>query len=71
MKRRLVCLCNFIEENEIISVLRKGAEYSREIQLHTGAGTSCGRCLPEIDQLVSNYQKEKPKDLQQRLDFGL
>lgn len=67
---RLVCLCNFVDEKEILSVLKKGAVSTKEIQQHTSAGTSCGRCLPEIDDLVSSYKKEKPKGPQKKLDFG-
>ncbi len=70
MSRRLVCLCNFIEEKEIKSVLKKGAESARDIQFQTRAGTSCGRCLPLIDDLVESFKKEKSKGQQQRLDFG-
>ena len=70
MGRRIVCVCNFVEEREIKSVLLKGASSTSDIQKITGAGTTCGRCLPEIDQLVEDYLKEKPKDLQKKLDFG-
>jgi bacterioferritin-associated ferredoxin len=71
MSRKLVCLCNFIEEKEIVATLKKGANSAKDIQEITGAGTSCGRCLPEIDQLVEDWQKEKPKEQQKKLDFGL
>ena len=70
MAKRLVCLCNFVEEKEIIKYLEKGAISTNEIQLLTRAGTSCGRCLPEIDVIVEDFQKKKPKDLQQKLDLG-
>ena len=70
MAKRLVCLCNFIEEKEILSALKKGAESTKQIQQITGAGTSCGRCLPEIDQHLKTFEKEKPKEPQQKLDFG-
>jgi bacterioferritin-associated ferredoxin len=68
--KRLICLCNLVEENEIISVLKKGAASLPELQRYTGAGTSCGRCHAEISYLLSAFQKEKPKDSQQQLDFG-
>ena len=71
MAKRLVCICNLVLEEEIKSVLRKGASSTTEIQQLTRAGTTCGRCLPEIDQLVENYKKTKPKDPQNKLDFGL
>ena len=71
MARRLVCICNLVEEKEIISLLNKGAATTKEIQELMRAGTTCGRCLPEIDKLVEKHQKEKPKDQQKKMDFGL
>lgn len=70
MMGKLVCLCSLVEEKEIVYVLKKGAVSTEEIQRHTGAGSTCGRCLPEIDELVELYVKKKPKDLQNKLDFG-
>ena len=71
MARRLVCICNLVQEKEIISFLGKGAKTTKDIQLLTRAGSSCGRCLPEIDQIVEQYEKEKPRDPQKKLDFRL
>lgn len=71
MGKRLVCLCNIVDENEIFYFLERGAKTTGDIQNLTRAGTSCGRCLPEIDQLVDDYKKNKPKDQQKKLDFGL
>ncbi|MCK3683035.1 (2Fe-2S)-binding protein [Maribellus sp. YY47] len=71
MARKLVCICNLIEESEIKSVLAKGAETTSHIQKFTRAGTSCGRCLPEIDAIVEEHQKKKPKNQQGKLELGL
>lgn len=70
MTNRLICICNFVDEREIKSLLKKGAETTSDIQNLTRAGTSCGRCLPLIDELVAQHQKEKPKVRQEKLDFG-
>ena len=68
---RLICLCGLVKEKEIVDALKKRAAVStKDVQLITGAGRSCGRCLAEIDDLVSEYEKEKPKGLQKKLDFG-
>lgn len=67
---RLVCFCNFVNEKEILSFLNKGANSTSEIQKLTQAGTSCGRCLSVIDEIVNSYIKEKPKVQQKKLDFG-
>lgn len=67
---RIVCLCNFVEKKEIETALNKGAVSTKDIQNFTRAGTSCGRCLPEIDQIVSDFRKEKPEEQQKKLNFG-
>lgn len=71
MGRKLVCICNLVEEKEILNLIQKGAGSTSEIQKLIKAGTTCGRCLPEIDQLVEKHKKTEPKDLQGKLDFGL
>ena len=70
MANRLVCLCNFVDEKEILSLLKKGAESTADIQSLTRAGTSCGRCLPIIDDLVAKHKNKKPKDQQGKLELG-
>lgn len=66
---KLICLCSLVEENEIVEALKKGARTTEDIQSHTGAGRSCGRCLPEIDELVELYNKKHPESLQKKLDL--
>jgi len=70
MSNRLICLCNLVDEKEILSYLKKGAVSTSDIQLMTRAGTSCGRCLPQIDDIVENFLKKKSKDQQGKLNFG-
>ncbi|MCY1720913.1 (2Fe-2S)-binding protein [Prolixibacteraceae bacterium Z1-6] len=70
MANRLVCLCNFIDEKEICSLLKKGAESTSDIQMISRAGTSCGRCLPEIDEIVLTHNNKKPKPQQGKLKLG-
>ena len=70
MSKRLVCICNFVTEKEIIEVLKKGARSTPEIQRLTRAGTSCGRCLPEIDSVVEEFLSGLPDDPQQKIDFN-
>ena len=66
---RLVCICSFVEEKEIVAALKKGAASTSDIQKITGAGTTCGRCLPEIDDLVAKHVKKKAGVVQNKLDF--
>ncbi|MGQ8335265.1 (2Fe-2S)-binding protein [Sunxiuqinia sp. A32] len=67
MGNRLVCICNMVSENEILSALKKGATSTEDIQYATRAGTSCGKCLMTIDQIVEEYLSGKPEDSQQKL----
>jgi len=69
MSNRLICICNFVDEKEIKSLLKRGAKSTKDIQNLTRAGTSCGRCLPLIDELIVQNPKKKPKVRQQKLDF--
>ncbi|RLD56186.1 MAG: hypothetical protein DRJ01_15610 [Bacteroidetes bacterium] len=69
MASRLVCLCNSVDEKEILSALKKGANSTSDIQRLTRAGTSCGKCLPVIDEIVNVYKKEKPKVQQTKLNL--
>lgn len=69
MSKRFVCLCNLVTEHEILAVLRKGARSTSDIQKMTRAGTSCGRCLVEIDALVEEYLSDLADDPQQKIRF--
>ena len=70
MARKLVCICSLVTEDEIFEVLKKGALTTADIQKHTTAGTTCGRCLMEIDAIVDEYNRSKPEDQQKKLNFG-
>lgn len=59
-----------MEKKEIIDLLEKGANSTEDIQGLLKAGTTCGRCLTEIDYMVKKHNKEKPKDKQRKLRFG-
>ncbi|MHA7109572.1 (2Fe-2S)-binding protein [Sunxiuqinia elliptica] len=69
MGDRLVCLCNMVSEKEIEAALKKGARSTEDIQYLTRAGTSCGKCLMTIDQLVEEYELKAVVDPQQKLDL--
>ncbi len=67
-KNRLVCLCSMVSEKEITKALEKGAGSTAHIQKVTTAGTTCGRCLPEIDYIVEEFKKGK-QNKQFKLDI--
>lgn len=67
MARKLVCVCNFIPEKEILQTIEKGAATLEEIKDLTGAGTSCGRCHPAIKNLLETHSQNPKDKLQQKL----
>lgn len=69
MSGRLICICNMVSEKEIIHELKKGAKETADIQRATRAGTSCGRCLMTIDQIVEEFYILHPQDPQGRFEF--
>jgi NAD(P)H-nitrite reductase large subunit len=58
-----------VSEREIILALKKGVKETADIQRITRAGTSCGRCLMIIDQIVEEFSRIQPRDLQCRMKF--
>lgn len=69
MGNRLVCICNMVSEKEILAALKKGAKSTEDIQLMTRAGTSCGKCLMTIDQIVEEYEMNAAIDPQRKLEL--
>ena len=59
-----------VTEKEIEAALEKGARSTSDIQKMTGAGTSCGRCLPLIDSMVEAFLASQPIDPQQKIKFN-
>jgi len=65
----IVCHCNGVSEKEIVNVIkRKEATKLKHIQKLTGAGTGCGRCIPEIDRIIKN-NKQLTSDAQLKLNL--
>ncbi|MGQ7870750.1 (2Fe-2S)-binding protein [Sunxiuqinia sp. sy24] len=69
MGDRLVCICNMVSEKEITAALKKGATSIEDIQYATRAGTSCGKCLMTIDQVVQEYEMNAVIDPQRKIKF--
>jgi bacterioferritin-associated ferredoxin len=58
-----------VTEKEIWAALNKGARTTADIQRMTSGGTSCGRCLVVIDNIVEEFLSRLPVDPQQQIDF--
>lgn len=68
-QKRLVCLCNHVSAQEIKKILRAGPLTLAEVQQHTAAGTSCGRCSREIEAIIEKHRKQAKSDPQFKISF--
>lgn len=46
----IVCICMRVSDREIRSRIGDGAASVEELQLETGCGTRCGKCLPHVER---------------------
>lgn len=48
-----VCLCNKVMRNTILKAIHeKGLTNIEEVQYETKAGSACGGCIPDIEELL-------------------
>lgn len=57
MEDNVICYCLNIRESDIVKAIENGAKTLDEIQNATGAGTACGSCIGDIEELLANYNK--------------
>lgn len=50
----MVCVCNQVDYITIRKAMIQGARTVEEIKNMTGAGTGCGRCVPEIEKILAS-----------------
>ncbi len=48
----IVCNCMGVTAGEIMDAIESGAKTVEDIQESTGAGTVCGGCISDIEQLL-------------------
>jgi assimilatory nitrate reductase catalytic subunit len=51
-----ICACKEVGELTIINAIQEGADSAESIGSCTGAGTGCGSCIPELNQLLNHHQ---------------
>ncbi len=56
-----------VTDKEIRAVIKKGALSVSEIMEFTGAGTGCGRCKPQIENILLKQLQKKPVSQQLKL----
>lgn len=57
----IVCYCMNVTNGMIKEAVENGASTLEEVQAETGAGTVCGTCLENIQQLVDALVREREK----------
>lgn len=53
-----VCHCRNVSLEEVDEAILSGAHSSQDVSRLTGAGTACGTCRPDIEQIIS-YRLQK------------
>lgn len=57
MENNIVCYCLNISEADIVKAVNEGATTLEEVQDVTGAGTACGSCIAEIEEIIAKHAK--------------
>lgn len=57
MEENIVCYCLNISEADIVKAVNEGAKTLEEVQDATGAGTACGSCLGDIEEIIAKHAK--------------
>lgn len=52
MEENIICYCLNISEADIVKAVKDGATTLEAVQDVTGAGTACGACLGEIEEII-------------------
>jgi len=56
----IICNCNEVYKNEIIKAIEeKGCKTVEDVGEATGAGTICGGCIDDIQEILDQYAGSK------------
>jgi len=54
-----ICHCNGVMKSEIVkAIMEKQLQTVEEVQEATEAGTTCGGCIPEIEEILDEINKK-------------
>lgn len=56
---KIVCYCNSITNGMIKEAVENGAVTLEEVQEVTNAGTVCGACIENIENLIKSFIAER------------
>jgi NAD(P)H-nitrite reductase large subunit len=68
-KTKMVCLCNEVNEKEILNLLKRGARDLEDVKKFTLASTGCGKCRREVEDIVNQFFINKNIDSQQKINY--
>jgi len=54
---KLICSCFKVSEARIITAIEAGAESTDQLGQQLQCGTNCGSCIPELNSLVEQFQR--------------
>ena len=57
-RNKIVCYCANVTNGMIQDAVREGASTLEEVQEKTGAGTVCGACVEDIENLIKAFLAE-------------
>lgn len=61
-EKDIVCVCNSITYGQIIEAIeKKGLKTVEEVGDATQAGTTCGACQDQIQEIIDSYYSKKEK----------
>jgi leucyl-tRNA synthetase len=61
---KMICHCKQVDYLSIRKAMVQGARTIEEIQEMTGAGTACGRCIPELEKIYHKTVKKVTEDFE-------
>ncbi|HBA03828.1 MULTISPECIES: (2Fe-2S)-binding protein [Clostridium] len=56
-ENRIICTCQDVDYNTIKKAIEDGAKTVDDIMEATGAGTVCGGCISEIEEILQEVKK--------------
>jgi len=57
----IICICEGVNDKTIAREITRGACSVRSIQRRCGAGTGCGQCVVDLQQMLRDGPPEVPE----------
>lgn len=50
----IVCLCKAVNDSQLVEIIKRGASTVKQVADSCGAGSGCGACNKEIQDMIEN-----------------